>query len=200
MAASLNQKLVIPSHKVSVNQISVDARGEHVATCSDDGMAIIKGLYTDENNQSVNIGLAVKCIALDPNNFKSGSGRKFIIGDNKLTIYERTFLKGLKPTILNEAEGTVAAIAWSEHLVAWASALGVRVYDLNERCSLGMIKWEEPTVPGALLSDFRCNLRWSSPTTLLIGWVDTIRVCVIRKRNSVEVSTRRLPASIVDPS
>lgn len=42
--------------------------------------AIINGLYTDENNQKLNIGHAVKAIALDPNYHKSGSGRKFIIG------------------------------------------------------------------------------------------------------------------------
>lgn len=183
---------------VTVNMISVDAKGEHIATCSDDGMAFINGLYTDENDQKLNIGQAVKSIALDPLHYKTGSGRRFIIGDNKLTIYEKTFLKGLKSTVLNEAEGTVSAIAWTEQYVAWASSLGVRVYDLNEKCSLGLIKWEEPD--GKALSDFRCNLKWSTCSTLLIGWVDTIRVCVIRKRNSVEVSTRGLPAFIVDPS
>lgn len=71
------------------------------------------------------------------------------------------------------------------------------MYDLNEKCSLGSIKWEEPI--GQSLSEYRCNLRWSNSTTLLIGWVDTIRVCVLRKRNSVEVSTRGLPEYIVDP-
>lgn len=195
---SINKKLTFPPHMVSVNMISVDEKGEHIATCSDDGMAIINGLYTDENNQKLNIGQAVKSIALDPFHYKAGSGRRFIVGDSKLTIYEKTFLKGLKSTVLNEAEGTVAAIAWTEQYVAWASSLGVRVYDLNEKCSLGLIKWEEPD--GQPLSDFRCNLKWSTSSTLLIGWVDTIRVCVIRKRNSVEVSTRGLPAFIVDPS
>lgn len=119
-------------------------------------------------------------------------------GDNKLTLHEKTFLKGLKPTVLSEAEGLVDAIAWSDQFVAWASAIGVRVYDLNERCSLGLIKWEEPK--DMLLNDFRCNLKWSNPTTLLIGWVDIIRICVIRRRNSVEVSQRDLPGFIVDPS
>lgn len=50
------------------------------------------------------------------------------------------------------------------------------------------------------LNDYRCNLRWSNSTTLFIGWVDTIRICVIRKRNAIEVSTRNLPGFIVDPS
>lgn len=33
----------------------------------------------------------------------------------------------------------------------------------------------------------------------MIGWVETVRICVIRKRNSVEVATRNLPGLIVDP-
>ena len=86
---------------VSVNQISIDNKGEYIATCSDDGMVndsfylssmdinkilfqiIISGLYTDENNQKINIGKAVKSIALDPYHYKSGSGRKFIVGKIK---------------------------------------------------------------------------------------------------------------------
>ncbi|XP_037029036.1 vacuolar protein sorting-associated protein 41 homolog [Bradysia coprophila] len=183
-------------HMVSVNQISVDSKGEYIASCSD-GMAIIHGLYTDENNQKLNIGRAVKSIAIDPFHYKPGSGRKFIIGDNKLTLYEKTFIKGLKSTVLNDSEGAVSAIAWSDQFVAWASAIGVRVHDLNEKCSLGLIKWQEPE--NVSLINYRCNLKWANSKTLLIGWVDTIRICVVRKRNSVEVSTRDLPGFIVDP-
>lgn len=96
---------------VSVNQISVDSKGEYIASCSD-GMvssltyyllrhtcsymivkfalqAIINGLYTDENDQKLNIGRAVKSIAIDPFHYKPGQGRKFIIGEyNLLPKYE----------------------------------------------------------------------------------------------------------------
>lgn len=122
----------------------------------------------------------------------------WFLGDKKLTLYEKTFLKGVKPTVLNESEGNVTAIAWSGQFVAWASAIGVRVHDLNEKCSLGLIYWEEPL--NGTLSDYRCNLKWADSSTLLIGWVDSIRVCVIRKRNTIEATTRGLPAYSVDPS
>lgn len=144
----------------------------------------------------MNLERQLKCIELDPLYHKS-SGRKFILGDYQLTLYEKTFLKGLKSTILSSSEGLVNAVKWNGQFVAWASGLGVRVYDLNEKCSLGLIKWEEPKT--GKLSDFRCNLRWCNASTLLIGWVETIRICVIRKRNLVEVSTRNLPGFIVDP-
>lgn len=195
---AINPKQQLPAHMVSVNQISIDSKGEYVATCSDDGVVTITGLYTDANNQKLTIGRAIKTIALDPAQYKSDAERRFITGDHKLTLFEKTFLKGLKTTVLCNAENLVTSIAWTEQFVAWASAIGVRVYDLNEKCSLGLIKWEEPK--DALLNDFRCNLKWSNVTTLLIGWVDIIRICVIRRRNSVEVSTRDLPGFIVDPS
>lgn len=190
------KKNFFPEHKVAVNQISVDAKGEYVGTCSDDGMVTITGLYSTENNQSLNFGKSIKCIALDPKYHKSGSGRRFVVGDTKLTLYEKTFLKSTKSTVLCDAEGSVSAIAWSEQFVAWASVLGVRVYDLNEKCSLGLIRWEE-LADGSSIKNFRCNLRWASNVTLLIGWVDTIRICVLRKRIAY---SKELPGIIIDPS
>lgn len=195
---SINRRQHTPAHMVSVNQISIDKKGEYIASCSDDGIVVISGLYTDEHNQKFNMERAVKTIALDPNVQNSESDRRFIIGDNKLTLYERSFLKGMKQTILFEAESVVSALAWSNQFVAWASAQGVRVYDLNERTSLGFLRWDEPK--DKLLTEFRCNLKWANSNTLLVGWVDIIRVCVIRKRNITEVTTRELPSLIIDPS
>lgn len=182
---------------VSVNEISVDSKAEFIATCSDDGLVIIKGLYSNDNNQKLNLGQNVKCVGLDPVYYKPGSGRKFIIGDKNLTLYEKTFLKNLKPSLLSSAEGNVMSISWCGQWIAWASHVGVRLYDLNEKVSLGLINWEQPQ--NATLTEFRCNLRWSTPTTLLIGWCDTIRICVIRKRTITEATGRNIPEYIVVP-
>lgn len=85
-------------HILSVNKISVDSKGEYIGTCSDDGMAIINGLYTDENNQKLNVGKVIRAVELDPLHYKSGSGRRFLIGEirfekklngNLLTIISR---------------------------------------------------------------------------------------------------------------
>lgn len=197
---TLDSNQDLQRHVVSVNAISIDQKGEYIATCSDHGTVEIKGLYSDENNPKLNQGQNVKSIALDPLYYKPGSGRKFIVGDKNLTLYEKTFLKGLKATVLSTAEGYVTNITWADQWIAWSSHIGVRVYDLNEKSSLGLIKWEEPK--SAPLTSFRCNLRWlhtSSPATLLIGWCDTIRICSIRKRNVSEFTSRNMPGFIVDP-
>lgn len=46
---------------------------------------------------------------------------------------------------------------------------------------------------------YRCNMQWSNNTTLLIGWVDVVRVCQIRKRTLQEMINKDLPEFVVDP-
>lgn len=46
---------------------------------------------------------------------------------------------------------------------------------------------------------YRCNLQWTDDKTLLIGWVDVVRVCQIRKRTMQEMVNRDLPEFVVDP-
>nr|XP_012139386.1 PREDICTED: vacuolar protein sorting-associated protein 41 homolog isoform X3 [Megachile rotundata] len=187
----------LQAHTVAVNQISIDYNGDFIASCSDDGKVFIYGLYSTENNHNINMGRLVKSVAIDPNYYKSGSGRRFITGDDKLALYEKTFLSRMKVTVLCEAEGGVRSVAWIGHFVAWASDTGVRVYDLNARCSLGLIKWSRSA--DALPEHYRCNLRWSDDRTLLIGWVDIVRICQIRKRSIQEMVNRDLPEYVVDP-
>jgi hypothetical protein len=41
----------------------------------------IYGLYSTENNHNMVIGRLVRSLAIDPNYYKSGSGRRFITGE-----------------------------------------------------------------------------------------------------------------------
>jgi len=191
---NINFENKFPEHNFAINQISADEKGEYIGTCSDDGNVHISCLYAEDNSVSLKLDRQIKSIELDPMYCKT---KRFILGDRQLTLYDRTFFKGFKPRVLSESEGFVSAIKWNGDFVAWSSSMGVRIYDLNEKCSLGLIKWEEPKEGS--LADYKCHLVWSSSSQLLIGWVETIRICVIRKRNVVEVATRNLPGFIVDP-
>ena len=64
-----------------------------------------------------------------------------LTGDERLVLHEKTFLSRVKATVLCEAEGRVQNIKWNGQFVAWASDIGVRVYDMNARVSLGLIRW-----------------------------------------------------------
>lgn len=190
-----NRPIPLPRHTISVNQISIDTAGETIASCSGDGKVHIASLFTsrDPDDQTINIGRSLKEISLDPSP-NAATGRRLVVGDDKLTLYERAgFLSRWRSVVLCEAEGHVKGIAWGEDFIAWASFVGVRVYDIIARCSLGLIKWENT---GS--NNLRCNLRWCG-RTLLIGWQDTVRVCVIRKRSSTGTTSIGLPDHIVDP-
>lgn len=191
-----SKKKEFHAHTIAVNHISVDLNGDHIATCSDDGKVLIHGLYSAENNLTMSLGRVIKSVAIDPH-YKSSSGLRFIIGDTKLTLYEKSFFNRIKTTVLCECEGYVQAIAWQDRFVAWTGDIGVRVYDITARCSLGLIKWEtNASVP---IEEYRCNLLWSSEKTLMIGWVDTVRICFIRKRHSLELQSKATTEYLVDP-
>lgn len=69
-------------------------------------------------------------------------------------------------------------------------------------CSRKSMKKVENNLPlnsSASPEHYRCNLRWSDKRTLLIGWVDTVRICQIRKRSLPEMANRDLPEYVVDP-
>lgn len=145
----------------------------------------------------MNLEHQIKSIEIDPNYSKPGYGRRFIIGDSSLVLYEKALLGRMKPTILCESEGYVSNIKWNGQFVAWSSCIGVRVYDFANRCSIGLVKWDEPE--GIKLTDLRCSLVWDK-STLYIGWAETIRSFAIAKRSSIDSSAiSHLPAFTLDP-
>lgn len=77
----------ILAHTIAVNQISIDIGGEFIASCSDDGKIIIHGLYSNDHNDTINVGRVVKTIALDPNFHKAGSGGRYIIGKTTIKLF-----------------------------------------------------------------------------------------------------------------
>lgn len=50
---------------------------------------MISGLYTADNNQTVNFDRPVKAVAIDPKFGKHGSGKNFVTGDDKVRERER---------------------------------------------------------------------------------------------------------------
>lgn len=181
-------------HTVAVNQISIDSRGEFIATCSDDGNVFVYGLYTTEDAQQVSLGRCVKSVAIDPLYHRSGGYRRFITGDDRLMLHERTFLGRTKSVVLCDVEGAVHNMRWHNRFVAWASNIGLRVYDVVSRCSLGLIKWDKRN--NVMPSAYRCNLTWKDGGTLLVGWVDTVRICGVKRRHQ---RLKDVPEYIVEP-
>lgn len=174
----------IMAHTTTVNQISIDQNGDYMASCSDDGRVIITGLYAAENNQVVTFDRPVKAISLDPLYYVSNSGRHYVTGDDKLILNERSgFLGRHKMTILHQGEGPIRNIKWGGKFIAWANNNGVKVYDMSTKTKITKIDKDHDLRPELCV----CQLVWRDAKTLLIGWGDRVKICVVKEQNKSEL-------------
>ncbi|CAH1788445.1 unnamed protein product [Owenia fusiformis] len=183
----------LPAHQTTVNQMSIDENGDFLASCSDDGRVVINGLYTNDNNQVLNFDRPVKAVSMDPHFFKHGSGKHFVTGDDKLVLNEKGFLGRNKTVVLHQGEGAIRNIQWRGSFIAWANDQGVKIYDMSSKRRITFIARDNPKLRPEL---YRCNLCWKDTTTLLIGWGDSVKVCVIKERLSHDA--RDLPNRYVE--
>lgn len=182
-----NQRL--RPHHVPVNQISVGNGGEFVATCADDGNVIIYDLSlmgnTETHVHKLSLGRCVTSVAIDPLFSRSGNHPYFITGGDCKTgclmLHQRKFFGLSKSIVLYD--GTVHSTRWHKHFVAWASDVGVQVYDTLGRCSLEPVQWDtqNTALPAPL---HKCSLTWTDNDrlTLLVGWADTVRMCGLERQ------------------
>ncbi|KAK6166083.1 hypothetical protein SNE40_022857 [Patella caerulea] len=182
----------IQAHSTTINQISIDDNGDFIASCSDDGRVSITGLYTTENNQSVTLDRPVKAVALDPYFFKSGKGRHYVTGDEKLILNEKGFLNRHKTYVLHQGEGAIRNIKWKSDFIAWSNENGVKVYDMSTKSRITHITKDHSYRPEM----FGCHLFWKDDRTLLIGWGDRVKICVVR--DQVKKDARELPTRYVE--
>jgi len=176
----LEEKFTRHSHSVAVSQISVDHPGEHIASCSTDGRVMITGLYTNENNHSLNAGKPIYSVALDPIFARTGSGKRFITGDDdNVILYERGgLLNRYKPRPLSDGtDGPIKNIKWRGRFAAWTSKRGVVVHDVVQEKNISIIRLAqiEPAFDV-------CRLSWSDQKSLYVTHGDMLRICRIRRR------------------
>ncbi|KAG8985538.1 Vacuolar protein sorting-associated protein 41, partial [Tulasnella sp. 427] len=176
------------SHRASINDIRIDSTSEFVATASMDGQAAIVSISGTEN-YGFDLKRPLRAIALDPHFAKRGT-RAFVCGGmaGTLVMHEKGWL-GHKETTIHSNEGPIWAIQWQGHLIAWANDNGVKIYDTQSQERLMSIA-RPANSPRADL--FKCTLRWTDDTSLIIAWADHIMLARIRTRGngamSVEVT------------
>lgn len=169
-----------PLHNDTVLQLSIDEQGDHLASCSRDGKVVLHGLYASDHNQLLTFDRPVGAVAIDPNFYRSGSGRRFMTGIDKVVLHEKGFLSRYRTTILHQGEGLVRNIAWKGRFAAWATDLTILVYDMQVLDIISMIRRDhDPLLKPEL---HRCVLTWRDERCLLVGWADRVKVCCVRQR------------------
>lgn len=168
----------IKLHNASVNQISTDTPGEHFASCSNDGKVFVLGLCSSDNNHELSFNCPVRAVALDPNFHRPGTGRRFLVCTDRVVLYEKAFLRGYKSVVLYQGEGPIHCITWKGHFAAFATDLSTLVYDMQELDVTSKIsRSHDPKLSCDL---YCCTLSWQDDHTLLVGWADTVKVCVVK--------------------
>eukprot|EP01028_Stygiella_incarcerata_P005684 TRINITY_DN236_c1_g2_i1.p1 TRINITY_DN236_c1_g2~~TRINITY_DN236_c1_g2_i1.p1 ORF type:complete len:1216 (-),score=394.06 TRINITY_DN236_c1_g2_i1:274-3921(-) len=151
-----NEVKTLPPHHVCVRDISVDANGEFVGSCSMGGLVNIHALYKEEKFQFA-YERPLNSIALDPQ-YSKRSSRQFISGgkEGKLTLHSKGWFS-TKENIIHSGEGTIYAIKWHKEYIAWANSEGVKVIDLSSMTKIVMI----PRPKSVDIADlYRCCLVW----------------------------------------
>lgn len=127
-------------HRDSVTQLSIDEQGDHLASCSRDGKVVVQGLYSSDHNQVLAFDRPVGAVAIDPHFYRSGSGRRFVTGIDKVVLHSKGFLSRYSSTILHQGEGPVRNIAWKGRFAAWATDLTILVCDMQALEVISMIR------------------------------------------------------------
>ncbi|KAI8920586.1 hypothetical protein BC831DRAFT_515430 [Entophlyctis helioformis] len=176
-------------HTATVNQVSIDTDGEFVASASDDGNVVINSLYTSEV-QTFNFRRPVKAVCLEPG-YSRKPTRQFVSGGmaESLIMSGRGWF-GNSNVVLHSGEGPIFHITWRGTYIAWANESGVAVYDTATSQRFGKV---ERSLDSPRADLFRCSICWTSDTSLLIGWADSVKVIEIKERSKQDVASGMSP-------
>lgn len=182
-------------HLKSVNSISIDEKGEYLVSCSNDRL-VIYGLCDSEHNFVLMPDKPINIVAIDPSFHCAGSGRRFVAGDDRVVLYERGFLARYKSTVLQSKEQKVRTISWHNQFIAWATDFAVQIFDIEQRSVITRIK-KDSDIEG----QDACQFCWKDKRTLLIGWSNTVKVCLIKERSHEvmnDTQLKELPRKYVE--
>ncbi|KAK8456416.1 hypothetical protein SEVIR_3G019800v4 [Setaria viridis] len=175
-----NQVKEIAAHTATVNDISFDADGEYIGSCSDDGTVAISSLFTDEKLK-FEYHRPMKAIALDPN--YSRNYRRFATGGlaGQVLVLTKKTWGGYHKKVLRDGEGPIHSMKWRTDLLAWANDAGVKVHDMKTDKGIAFI--ERPK--GIPRPEFLLpHLVWQDDTVLVIGWGTSVKIAAIRTDSS----------------
>ncbi|BBN13096.1 vacuolar protein sorting-associated protein 41 [Marchantia polymorpha subsp. ruderalis] len=164
------------AHSATVNELSFDADGEFIGSCSDDGSVVINSLYTDEK-EKFEYHRPMKAVALDPDYSRKAS-KQFAAGGlaGQLMFNSKGWF-GSRDQVLHSGEGPVHAVKWRTSLIAWANDLGVKVYDTASHQRITFIERPKDSPRAELL---RPHLVWKDDATLILGWANCVKIACFR--------------------
>ncbi|VDK80649.1 unnamed protein product [Onchocerca ochengi] len=147
----------------------------------------------------MDLKIAARSVAIDPDFTKRGSGHMFVTGERNLLLHQRTFFGNYKEKILYEGmdcDGMIMQISWQNCCIAFTNETGTRIFDnilfemffvdkfnvllcfrnVNQLIALVQPTHEKQSTLAIKAQPSHC---WINNETLAIGWYDTISICII---------------------
>lgn len=192
--------LFILQHTSRIKDLSIEDKGEYLASCSENKINI-HGIFSSVYN-TVLTEHNVNSIAIDPFFSKPSGKQRFVTASNKITLYEKGFLSRYKSTIIYQDDLKNNIVRWRNQLIVWSNQESVRIYDLEEKQMITCIKRDTNDPKKSNISNinslkYKCNFYWLSDNKLLIGWGSSVKFCKINERELNEVIEKKLPRKFV---
>uniref|UniRef100_A0A6B2L2F2 Vps41 beta-propeller domain-containing protein n=1 Tax=Arcella intermedia TaxID=1963864 RepID=A0A6B2L2F2_9EUKA len=184
-------------HNAVINDLSIDKAADYLGSCSNDGKVVITSLWTDNIPPLVHSfeGKPMSSLSLDP--FYETT-REFCCGGQygQLLLNTKGWLWN-NQQVIHSGEGPIHCIAWhnftkkvkdksvQQNLVAFATDLGIRIYDRKQKELLFVDK----SPNGSKLDMYRCCMHWENDQ-LLVGWqnfVQLIKVVTSSDSSSIQI-------------
>ncbi|XP_028967965.1 vacuolar protein sorting-associated protein 41 homolog [Galendromus occidentalis] len=174
-----NKTKTLTSHETPVCHISVDAKGEYMASCSENGSVFVHGTASQDNNIAFSFEELVHFCCLNPR-FATDSKRSFIIGTDKLMYYQKNFFNKYRMSVIFRGEGPIRTCSWQNRFAAFATDLSVIVFDMS-MCAV-LCKFRRDQDPSLAPELYPCHMAWMTDRQLLVGWADRINMCNIKEK------------------
>jgi hypothetical protein len=141
----------------------------------------------------------IHVVSLDPQ-FVQKRDKILIAGGSagQLASHRKGYLFfNTQTAIIHEGEGPIHSLVWRGDFIAWATKMGVKIYDFlnNKRVSFVPAPRECPS-----LSVCRCVMQWETDEILLIGWADQIIVVRLREQPATTTKSPAKAGTAADSS
>uniref|UniRef100_A0A0R3RXB1 RING-type domain-containing protein n=1 Tax=Elaeophora elaphi TaxID=1147741 RepID=A0A0R3RXB1_9BILA len=181
---SLHPENTTRHHRCPVTKISIDPTGSYFVSCSQDSRISVAGITSFELAQVIDLKLAARSVAIDPDFTKRGSGHMFITGERNLLLHQRTFFGNYREKVLYEGmdcDGMITQISWQDCYIAFTNETGTRIFDNLTFCFISEMQTIQSTHEkhSTLAIKARPSHCWIKNEILAVGWYDTVSICII---------------------
>ncbi|PAV83343.1 hypothetical protein WR25_16354 isoform A [Diploscapter pachys] len=181
---------IIRPHRCPVTCLSIDEPGNYVLSCANDGRVVASGIGTSGKHFKLNLNFMPRSIAICPSFSRPNAAQMFIVGERNLMLYERksSFIETFpcRPIFRGaEKDGFITMCSWSEPFIAMTNDAGTSIYDRTEDKMITLVtpSHDVDRIRSSRIPPAHC---WLSPTSLAIGWADTITIVVIAEGEKID--------------